>query len=55
MIVSEKSHHILSIFINSLFKRIFQVYEKGIMSNEKMRNSDNHIYDFAHSLFGDDF
>ena len=29
--------------------------KKGIISNEKMRNSGNYIYDYAHYFFRTDF
>ena len=29
--------------------------KKQIVSSEKMRNSGNSIYDYAHSFFGEDF
>ena len=38
-----------------IFKNGFEVNEKQIFSSEKMRNSDNCIYDYAHSFFGEDF
>ena len=28
--------------------------KKGIIFNEKMRNLDNYIYDYAHSFYGKD-
>ena len=31
------------------------IKKKQIFSGEKMRNSGNRIYDYAHSLFGEDF
>ena len=36
-------------------KKTLEVNKKGIISREKMRNSDNCMYDYAHSFFGDDF
>ena len=53
MIASEKSHQNLSDY-NQLLKKI-EVYQKQIISSEKMRNSDNCIYDYAQSFFGKDF
>ena len=39
-----------------LLKRKFEVNKKQIFfSSEKMRNSGNCIYDYAHSFFGEDF
>ena len=38
--------------IGFLFKKIFG---KQIISSEKMRNSGNYIYDYAHSFFVEDF
>ena len=29
--------------------------KKKIISSEKIRNSGNYIYDYAHSFFGNDF
>ena len=29
--------------------------KKEIISSEKMRNSDNYIFHYAHSFFGKDF
>ena len=55
MIISEKSHQVLSHYIQFLFKIRFELNEKGIISFEKMRNSSNYIYDYAHSFFGKDF
>ena len=36
-------------------KKKMNLIKKGIISKEKMRYSGNYIYDYAHSLFGDDF
>ena len=38
-----------------LFKKRFEVNKKHIFSSEKIRNSGNCIYDYAHSFIGDDF
>ena len=38
-----------------LFKKIFEVDKKHIISSEKLRKSGNCIYDYAHSLFKEDF
>ena len=43
MIVSEKSHKILSDYIKFLFKKIFEVNKRGIISSEKMKNSGNYV------------
>ena len=51
----------LSDFINSddfMVKKIIKdlnLINKGIISSEKMRNSGNYIYDYAHPFFGKDF
>ena len=55
MIVSEKSHQNLSDYIQFLFKKRYDLMKKGIISTEKMRNSGNYIYDYAHSFFEKDF
>ena len=55
MIVSEKSHQNLSDYIQFLFRKDLNMRKEGIISNEKMRNSGNYIYDYAHSLFVEDF
>ena len=36
-------------------KKYFNLIRKGIISSEKMRNSGNYNYDYAHSFFGKDF
>ena len=41
--------------IQFLLKNKFKYNKKGIIYNGKIRNSGNHIYDFAHSFFGKDF
>ena len=38
----------------SIKKNIWS-FKKQIFSIEKMRNSGNCVYDYAHSFFGDDF
>ena len=38
-----------------LLKKNFEDNKKQIFSCKKMRNSDNSIYDYAHSFFGEDF
>ena len=55
MIISEKPYQNLSEYIQFLFKKIFELNKKGIISGEKMRNSGNYNYDYAHSFFGKDF
>ena len=52
MIASEKSHENLSDYNQLLFKKRFEVNIKPIFTNEKMRNSDNCVYNYAHSFFG---
>ena len=53
MIVSEKSYQNNSDYLQFLFKKRFEVNKKGIISSEKMIDSGNYIYDYAHSFFGD--
>ena len=48
MILFLKSHQILSDYIQILFKKKFKLEKKGIMASEKIRNSDNYIYNYAH-------
>ena len=57
MIPSEKSRQNLSDYNQLLFKKRFEINikKKQIVSSEKMRNSGNSIYDYAHSFFGEDF
>ena len=56
IIVSEKSHQNLTYYIHFLFKKAFEFnIKEDISSSEKMRNSGNYKYDYAHSLFGKDF
>ena len=49
--ITSKSIRPYPVFIQNRF----EVNKKGIISNEKMRNSGNYIYDYAHPLFGEDF
>ena len=51
----EKTDRNLSDYNQFLFKKRFEVNKKQIFFSEKMRNSDNCVYDYAHSFFGDDF
>ena len=37
------------------FKKRFEVNKKQILSSEKIRNSGNCFYDYAHSFFGEHF
>ena len=55
MIPSEKSHHNLSVYNQFLFEKRLEVNKKQIFSNEKMRNSESCIYEYAHAFFGEDF
>ena len=55
MIVSDKPHQNLSDNIQFLFKIRFKFNIKRIISSEKVRNSDNFIYDHAHSFLRNDF
>ena len=50
----EKSHLNLSDYNQFLFKKGLQ-YQKTNFSSEKIINSGNHMYDYAHSFFGEDF
>ena len=36
-------------------KKDLNLIKKRIISSEKMGNSDDYIYDYAHSFFGKDF
>ena len=54
MIASEKSHQNLSDYNQFLFKKRFEVNKVWIFSSEKMKNSGNCIYEYAHSFFGED-
>ena len=55
MIVSEKSHQKSIGLYPAFIQKISEVDKKVITSSEKMRNSGNHIYDYAHPFFGEDF
>ena len=55
MIVTDKSHQNLSDYIQILLKKRFNLMEKVIISNDKMRNSGNYIYDHAHLFFVKNF
>ena len=55
MIASEKSHQNQSDYSQFLFEKRFEVNKKHIFSSEKMRNSGNFIYDYAHSFFREHF
>ena len=55
MIASEKSLQNLSDYSNFLFKKRFEVNKKQFFPSEKIRKSDNCIYEFADSFFGVDF
>ena len=46
---------ITSEYIQFLFKKRFEFNKKGIISCEKIRNSGDYVYDYAHSLIGKDF
>ena len=50
MVVSEKSHQNPSEYIQFLFKIRFEFIKKVIIFSEKMRNSDEHIYEYACSF-----
>ena len=50
--VTLKSIRLQLVFIQ---KKIWSSWRNRFFSGEKMRNSDNFIYDFAHPFFGDDF
>ena len=55
MIASEKTQHNLSDSNHFLLKKRFDVKEKQIFPSEKLRNSGNYNYDYAHSFFGKGF
>ena len=55
MIASEKSHQNLSDYFHLLFKKRSKINKKQIISNEKMRNSGDCMYDYVHSFFGEYF
>ena len=55
MIASEKSHQNISDYNQFLFKKRFEVNKNRFFSSEKMRNSGNCIYDYDHSISGDEF
>ena len=50
-----KSHQNLSDYSQFLFKKDLNFLKKEIISNEKMKNSGNYNYAYAHSFFGKDF
>ena len=52
---SEKPHQNLSDYNQLLIKTNFRLIKKQIFSSEKLRNSGNCIYDYAHSFYGEDF
>ena len=49
--MTSKSIRLYPVFI----KKSFNLIKKGIISGEKMKNSGNYIYDYAHSFIGKDF
>ena len=55
MIASKKSHQNLSDYKVFIQKRFDVNNKKQIFSLEKIRNSVNCIYDYAHSFFGENF
>ena len=50
-ILTSKSIRLQTVFI----QKRFEINKKQIFSSEKIRNSGNFIYDYAHLLFGEDF
>ena len=50
MMASEKLNQNLSDYNQFLLKKRFEDNKKQIFSSEKMRNSGNCVYDYAHSL-----
>ena len=52
---TEKLHHIDQNIFSFYSKRDLMLIRKLIIFSEKMRNSDNYNYDYAHSFFGKDF
>ena len=55
MIASERIHQNLSNYKQFLLKKRFVMNKKQNFSCEIMRDSDNCIYDYAQSVFGEDF
>ena len=56
MIVSEKKTiKIYQIIFCFYFKKYLNLIKKRIISREKMSNSGNFIYDYAHSFIVEDF
>ena len=56
MIASENSYQNLSNYNQFLTKKRFEVNKKKqIFSSEKIRNSDNYTYDYAHPFFREEF
>ena len=53
--LSEKSHQNPSDYIHFYSKYYLNLIKKWIVSSEKMRNSGNYNYDYAHSFFGKNF
>ena len=55
MIVSAKWHQNQSDYIQFLSNKMLNLTIKDIISSEKIRNSGNYNYDYAHSFLGKDF
>ena len=54
MIASEKYHKNLSDYIQFSYKKDFKLISKSIFLVKKLE-IQNYIYDYAHSIFGEDF
>ena len=55
ILASEESHQYLLDYKQFLYKKRFEVNKKPIFSGKKIKNSDNLIYEYAYSFFGEDF
>ena len=53
--IEKKKHQNLSDETNFYLKIVLKLLKTQIFSREKIRNSGNCIYDYAHSFFGEDF
>ena len=54
MIASETSYQNISDYNQFLFKKSFKVNKKQMFSSEKMRNSDDYIYNYARTSSSSD-
>ena len=55
MSVSENHIKIYQTISSFYSRKDLNLIKKGIISSENMRNTGNHIYDYDHSIFGEDF